>query len=291
MRTRNLLARLVIGMLAGSAAAEKIELANGDVLDGEVLERTADELVLKHEILGRLEIPTSQLSIATVKEGMFGTGFLRGWDRRLELGANGSDGNSDTLNVLGGLHLGFENDYHRFRLTSAYRLNEDEGDRTANNAFAEAVNDWLHPDRRWFPFVETRWDYDEFEDWDHRIAAGAGLGWKFYDTERFQLLGRAGLGASRTFGGEDERWVPEALLGLEGAWTIAENHKLTFYNKLYPDLDETGEFRNLSGLAWIIALNEELSLKLGAENEYESFAPEGTEKNDLRYTGSLLIGF
>jgi hypothetical protein len=95
---------------------------------------------------------------------------------------------------------------------------------------------------------------------------------------------------SRTFG-EDDRWVPELGLGLEGVWKIAENHRLTFYNKLYPDLIETGEFRNLSGAAWIIALNQELSLKLAAENEYESFAPEGTEKNDLRYTGSILIGF
>jgi hypothetical protein len=93
MSRRTLLVGLMIGVLAGSAAAEKIKLANGDVLDGEVVERTADKLVLKHENLGRLEIPTSQLSVATTKEGMFGTRFLRGWDRRLEVGASGR-GNS-----------------------------------------------------------------------------------------------------------------------------------------------------------------------------------------------------
>jgi putative salt-induced outer membrane protein YdiY len=276
---------------ATAARAEKVTLSNGDVLDGKILEKTDDKVVLEHAVLGRLEIPTDKLSIATTKAGMFGSGFLRGWDRRLEVGLNGSDGNSDTLNVLGGLHLGFKDDHHRFKLDGVYRLSRQDGDDTEHNAFAQGVHDWIAPDRRWFPFVDARWDFDEFEDWDHRIASHAGLGYALFETERFELIVRGGLGAYRTFGAEDDRWVPEALAGGEGIWRIASGHELSFYSWLYPDLDDTGEYRNLSGAAWKIGLTQEVSLKLSVENEYESLVEADTEHNDLRYTGSILIGF
>ena len=134
-------------------------------------------------------------------------------------------------------------------------------------------------------------DFDEFEDWGHRIASHAGLGYALFETERFELIVRGGFGAYRTFGAEDDRWVPEALAGGEGIWRIASGHELSFFSWLYPDLDDTGEFRNLSGAAWKIGLTQELSLKLSVENEYESLVEADTEHNDLRYTGSILIGF
>jgi putative salt-induced outer membrane protein YdiY len=294
MKRIRTLAALAVGwtiLALGSAGAETIKLKNGNELDGKVLERTDDVLVLQHENLGRLEIPTSQLALETSKAGMFGTGFLRDWERRLEVGVNGAQGNSDFFNVLGGLSLGFENDYHRWAIEARYRLNEKDGEKSAHSAFASVAKDWLHPGRLWFPFLETRYDYDEFQDWDHRLSGTAGVGYTFLDRKRFELLGRAGLGASRTWGSEDERIAPEALLGLEGDWAIAERQKLSFYTKLFLDLAETGEYRNLSGAAWVIALNDELSLKLGAENRYESRVEGDAERNDLRYVGSLLIGF
>jgi len=85
MQGRWLLFATAVGIAAGPAGAEKMKLANGDVLDGEVVDRDADGVVLEHPVLGRLEIPASQLSISTTREGMFGTTLLRGWDRRLEL--------------------------------------------------------------------------------------------------------------------------------------------------------------------------------------------------------------
>ena len=279
-------------LAAAAAGAETIELANGDEIECRVVEETDQKVVIQHEVLGRIELRRDQLA-SQETPGLFGTSFLRGWERTLQLGVNGQDGNSETLKVNGGLRLFHESDYDRWLIEGGYNLSRDEGETSSNNAFAQLVKDWLHPDRRWFPYAETRWDYDQFQAWDHRLSAGAGIGYSLFESERFELLGRLGAGASRTFGSDDDEITPELLLGLEGTWHVSERQRLSFYTKLYPDLGETGEYRNLSGAAWIVDVSRRdgLALKLGVDNRYESRALDDRKKNDLKYYGALLYDF
>lgn len=284
-------AGVLVSTLAGPAGAETIALANGNKLDGEVLERTDEVLVLQHENLGRLEIPVDQLAVETAKPGLLGTPFLRGWTRRLEVGVDGASGNSDFFNALVGLDLGYEDDYRRWDVSGGYTLDKQDGERSANRGYLGLTRDWLHPDRLWFPFVDTRYDYDEFRDWDHRLGGHAGIGYTLLKTERLRVLGRLGAGGSRTWGSEDDRFAPEGLAGLDATWKVNDHLAFTFSNKLFPDLQELGEFRNVTDAAWIVDLTGELAFKLGVDNRYESRVKGDAEANDVRYYGSILIGF
>jgi len=101
------------------------------------------------------------------------------------------------------------------------------------------------------------------------------------------------MGAIKEFNSPDEDVRPEALAGVDFSWQINERQSLNFSNYVYPDLGETGEFRNVTAVDWTIKIDQAdgLSLKFGINNEYESNAPSDAEKNDLKYFGALVFDF
>jgi hypothetical protein len=283
---------LALAAASGEATAKAIKLANGDVIDAEIVEETDEKIVVQHPSLGRLELRNEQLA-ARGKAGMFGTRFLEGWDRNLALGLSGTSGNSSTLSGVGKLHLGMQDEHRRWNVDGAYFLTKTNHDTDTSNGYLQAVRDFLDPARKWFPYAETRYEYDQFRDPDHRASAGAGIGYPLLDTERFSLLGRLGAGVSYQWGGSDSDLAPELLAGLEGKYLVSERQRITFYTKFYPDLSDPSEFRNLSGAAWQIDFDRSdgLSLLLGVENRYESAVSSDSERNDLKYYSTLVIDF
>lgn len=288
----SILAWLLLASVASAAGADTITLENGDEIQGTVLERTDERIVVEHENLGRLEIPADQLHSGE-KPGLFGTGLLEGWDRHLELGVNGADGNSNTFLGRAGLHVGRKTDFHRTSIDGAFLLTRDDGEDTAKNAFLQAQHDFLAPHRRWFPFLLARWDYDDFRDFDHQLALSTGVGYDILKSERFELSGRLGAGVSRRWGGVDDDWTPEALIGVSGAFHVDSRQRVTFYVTQYPDLSDLAEYRNLAGAAYVVDVGERdgISLKLGLDNEYYSNVGPDKKRNDVKYYGALLYDF
>jgi putative salt-induced outer membrane protein YdiY len=219
---------------------------------------------------------------------------LRGWNKQVQLGFTGSSGNSDTQDVLAGVRGSYADETKRWQFDSGYFRASTDGSRTKNQAFAMLLRDFLFPGRRIFAFATSRYDWDQFQEWDHRLNLAGGLGYAFVDREKFDLRGRAGVGVTKTFGSPgDDEWVPEAVLGLETEWLPAERQKITAYTTFYPSLSDLGEFRNLTGLDWSLLIVDGLglSLNLGVQNEYESDVGPGIEKNDLLYRAALLYDF
>ena len=113
--------------------------------------------------------------------------------------------------------------------------------------------------------------------------------------EDYQVTLRAGIGlrfASSTPANEDIR--PEGLeFGFDMDWQISERQKLHVDTTIFPDLDDTGEFRTLSNVAWSMLIDEErnISLNAGLANEYQSQVAAGREHNDLRIFAGLQIDF
>ena len=119
---------------------------------------------------------------------------------------------------------------------------------------------------------------------------GTGF-FKDWKRSAWSLIGRTGLGVSKEFGGDNDDWTPEALLGLESFWAISKHHSVEFKNSLYPNLDKLGEFRNLTELNWKIGLADinNLNLKVGFVNDYDSLANGESQENDFQYR--LLLAF
>jgi putative salt-induced outer membrane protein YdiY len=295
--------------LAGAAHADKLRLKNGDVLSGEIVETSDAGVVLEHAVLGRLAIAADQIDARAEgdaalpappappkppRPGLFGSPVLRGWNKQIQLGFTGSSGNSETQDVLVGVRGSFADETKRWQFDSGYFRASTDGSSTKNQAFAMLLRDFLFPGKKYFAFATTRYDWDQFQEWDHRLSLAGGLGYAFIDRETFDLRGRAGIGTTKTFGSPgDDEWVPEAVLGLETEWLPAERQKVTAYTTFFPSLSDLGEFRNLTGVDWSLSIADGLglSLNVGVQNEYESDVAPGIEKNDLLYRAALLYDF
>jgi len=325
IRTRSLTALALLLLSASAARAAVIELVNGDVLRGAVVEQTGEHVVFTHEVLGEIALPAAQVKAireepepadtapvtpavseaappapaeappaASEDPEIFGIRFLPGWTRQFEAGINGSDGNSQTLNFRAAFMGDYEDEEDRWHVGSVFTRQTTDNDTTRNDFFAEAIRDWLVPGEKHFYFAQGRYDYDDFQSWRHRASLAAGVGYQFIKSDKFDLIGRVGGGPTYTWGGDgDDTLTPEALLGIEGTWRITENQAFEFKNTLYPNLGDAGEFRNLTTLAYVIAMNKAkgLSLKLGIENEYESQTDDDSKHNDLKYFAALVFDF
>ena len=289
---------LVISTLAFQAGGDTLKLANGDQLNGEFLEWAVDHVVIDHPQLGEIRISLEQLDLDTGKPpspGLFGTTFLRGWNRNIDLGWTGRWGSTDTLNITAGLNFNYADEFRRWRLTGRYFLNmsTDADDDRDNNARIDLRRDWLFPGHDWFAFSAFRYQFDQYENWRHRTVLSIGPGYNLVHTEAHSLDLRAGPSFTKEYAGSQDS-KGEVVFGVDYDWTISSRSSLRLANDYYFQYTpELAEFRNLTTGEWRLSISEEPSLafKIGASNEYESQPDPGDKANDLRYYVSLGLDF
>lgn len=213
-----------------------------------------------------------------------------GWKHQVEVGINGSSGNTDATHIHAGYAADYADEQGTWKLVSAYDKSESDGEASRDQFFADLKKAWLWPDSPWFAFGQGRYDRDRFKDWDYRIAASGGIGYQLLQSDTWDIAGRLGLGGHLSRGEDYEMSTPEIIVALDAAWTITEREALSFTTAFYPSLDEAGEYRNLTTLDWIMKITEpgRLSMKLGLSNEYDSLASDESEKNDFKYHLSLV---
>jgi putative salt-induced outer membrane protein YdiY len=214
------------------------------------------------------------------------------WEGSLEIGINGTDGNSETLNLRGGGKAKRKTDRNMFSIGLDYHENRNGRIKTASRAFLDARDEVLFPDSPWTCFVHSTSDYDEFAAFDLRVAADVGVGYRFIKSDATSLLGRFGSGFSHEIGGVDDRYVPEGVFGMEFEHKFNCRHKLTLSTEYMPDWTNFDDYRLHSKAGWEIVLDEvrHLSMKLGVLDRYDS-TPHGKKPNDLEYSLMLLWGF
>lgn len=294
---------------SSAMAADQIRLANDDVLTGQVLDVTDTTIRFSHDLFGELELDSSKVEIlfeddvppgrssedvamAAMQDGEE-TVEEKEWSFKFVAAAAYATGNSETKNLSAIFTALRETDEMRTAFDAAYFYAESDGEKSDDKFTAGVVNDWLLPDSKWFIFADARFDYDSFQSWDYRFTAHVGAGYQFIDEDDFSLRGRAGIGVIREWESQNEDWRPEGLLGVEGEWKITERQTLRFDSTVYPDLDDTGEFRAVSNAAWSLQMDEELNLSLtvGARHEYQSQVDPGDDKNDLRVYAGVQFDF
>ncbi|MEN8183637.1 MAG: DUF481 domain-containing protein [Myxococcota bacterium] len=287
---------LVICACASLARADTLVLANGDTINGEIVEWEVTSVVLEHPQLGRIRLALDQLDIDIGKPpnpGLFGTDFLRGWTRSLDIGANGKDGNTVNQNLTVGLDLAYEDDFKRWAVTGRYFFASEDNATTDNNGRFDLRRDWLLPESEWFWRAATRYQFDKFESWQNRLVLFGGPGYHLIEHENYNLDGMMGLAFTREAGDRDVN-KGEAVLAFDYSWTVSEELSLRLTNQAFTELvPEAGELRNVThGEArWKLTEEPALSLKLGFENEYETDIEPGDERNDFYYYLSLGLGF
>lgn len=318
---------LALNLASVQAAADQVTLISGDVLNGSIVERTDRSLVLDHPLFGRMVIPSEQVAstMTTAKLEAAQQAAEEAteqqaeapptdetaeapqdetteaiepepepeWKSRFTLAGSGSFGNTDSQSLTTKVRSVRESKETITSFDAAYFFGSRSGDRNENRFTAGVRNDWLIPESRWFYFADARYDYDEFQGWDHRASGHVGLGYELIKEKDVSLKLRAGLGAVKEWGSEDDDIRPEALLGADFSWRISDNQQLVASSTIYPDLEDTGEFRAVNSAEWNALLDAEnnLSLTAGLLHEYQSEVDEGIDENDLKVYVGLSFDF
>lgn len=216
------------------------------------------------------------------------------WSGSVELGVNGSEGNTRTLNGRAGATATRETDEMLTKARFSYKTARDGSVTTENKAQFEVRNDWkLGKDSPWSVFAQGAVEWDEFQDWDARVSAFAGIGYAFIKDKDTTLNGRVGLGASQEIGGTDDDVTPEALLGADFSHNLTERQKITASVDVYPSLSDGGEFRAVARAAWEVVVDPEvkMNLKVGVEDRYDSDVAAGVKRSDFDYYALLVWSF
>lgn len=214
------------------------------------------------------------------------------WVNSAELGINGSAGNSEAFSFQAGTRFKRHTDFTLFDVRMSHNQTSAQGIATQNNTLIFV--DWERNigQSRWSTFIKNGLEWDEFKAFDLRYFINSGLSYNIYNTKDLKLAARFGAGASREFGGPDDRWVPEALFGGTYEHQVNARNKLIAKIDYFPEWTNFENYRLISDVAWEYLLDEKgnLSMKLGALNRYDS-TPNGTKASDLNYSALILYKF
>jgi putative salt-induced outer membrane protein YdiY len=214
------------------------------------------------------------------------------WEGGVELGLDGSEGNSQAFNLHFGANLKRKTDFNTLSSELDYKKNSANSVETVNKAFLDSRFEHLFQSSPWTWFAHNIEDYDEFKAYDLRVSIDTGIGYQWIKNDRTSLISRVGGGTTREIGGPDDQFIPEAVFGIEGEYKISKKQKLCASVEYRPNVTDFTDYRLYSKAAWEVLLDEEkhLSMKVSILDRYDSFS-DGLKPNDLDYALTLLWSF
>jgi len=307
-----------------------VTLATGDVLVGEILAWGETTLTLRHPILGQVQLPVEQV-LRVEERALTGRTAAKPaqqpeqaakpaqtaeqppaaeptkadaapkqpeqpkqWKGAVELGLNGSAGNTERVNLRLSAEATRVRPRDELYLAALYRTALEDRATVENRLELRSRQEWKSAGDRnpWRLFLTETLELDEFQDYDARVAMSGGFRYRFLDSDATRLIGRIGGGFSREIGSPDDKLKPEALGALELRHAFNSRLELRAVGEIYPDLQDTGEFRSLLRGSLDISLTDDKSLKLrlGAEHRFDS-TPGQAKSTDVDYFLTLVYNF
>jgi putative salt-induced outer membrane protein YdiY len=304
-------------LAAGGAFAQqpggKVDatLSSGDVIRGVLVSDDGKTVVIQHPVLGELKLAKENVkSVVAVPDAAppppppppppalppevkpDPDSFWKGWTGSLEFGLNGSDGNSQSVAMRAAANAKRDMSTMTTLLGISYVYGSQDGDKNLEHGEINARNDWKIGSP-WRIFATGKVEYDTFKDWEWRLSAFAGFGYEFIKTDNTLLLGRIGAGASKEFKSSKNRIEPELDIGLDWEHKIDERQKVFVSGDYYPSLHRFTDYRAVikAGYEVLVDPKNNLSLKLGAEDNYNSNPGPDRKKNDLLYFATIVYNF
>lgn len=219
--------------------------------------------------------------------------FWTGWKRSVRLGLNASQGNTENSNLNVQFHTVRKSEKYRTKLESEYRFATRNGVDSQNRFELDLRHEWLPPEGTkvgWWATASL--EMDEFQDWDYRITAHAGISYQFIKNEKTNFKARTGFGGSQTFGGTLDDFRPEALVtGIDLRHKINEVMNFELGSEYFVDVSQIKRDRLNNHLKWNILLDKESNMNLHFKltHRFDS-EPGGTKaNNDLYY--DITVGW
>jgi len=203
------------------------------------------------------------------------------WKGNVTLGGNRQDGNSDSMNVSVGALAVRRTENDRFLINILYNRSEDNGKRTAENAYGQMKYDYfLTP--KWYLYMNIDMLADDFQDINLRTSVGPGVGYQVWDAEDRKLGLEAGLSyinEDRNEGKDNDSIA--GRLGMNFLYRLFD--RVVFIDQLaiYPNLDETGEYTLRNEAALLTDIKANWALKISNIWDRNSDPESNLDKDDF----------
>ena len=210
------------------------------------------------------------------------------WHGNVSLGANFASGNSRSTNVgaTADATRATPQDKWAFYFNAAYGESKSDGvtTKTADTLRGGGRYEWnLTP--RAFAFGSIDLERDGLVDLDLRSVFGAGMGYYVIKekTVTWQLLGGVAYTDDNYEDPALDRGYAALILAEESSHAFTENTSFKQRLAIYPDLDETGEYRATFDATLANKLGGNWTLNLTLNWRYNSLPPDGLKKNDTLF--------
>ncbi len=215
------------------------------------------------------------------------------WEGSFQIGFDGSEGNSESMNIHLGADVKRKQDVHLLYVNVEYNRKNADYTNTTNKLYSQERYERIIRNTNWSLFWEATGEYDEFQEYEFRVTSHAGVGRMIFKTLDAVLKGRFGAGFSHEFGGpRDDYYAPELLLAFDYERKVFDRQKLIASVEYMPDMSDFTEYRLNSYAGWEVQLDDDshLNLRFAVRNRYNS-ASGKSKPNDLDYAALLLWKF
>ena len=212
------------------------------------------------------------------------------WRRKVELGINTAQGNSETLSCDASASVAKETEETSYLLKAGGRYGKSAGDKDTENAMAEAKIQRRLTERL-YTVAEANIYHDQIADLAYRARGSVALGCHVVRSERMLLSAEAGPGyIAEKKGGLNEGFIA-GRVGQYFDFLATPSLQLWESIEYVPSLEDSRVyFINAEiGLESVLAPN--LSLRCVVENRLDSAPAEDKERYDLLTTTSLVWKF
>jgi putative salt-induced outer membrane protein YdiY len=213
------------------------------------------------------------------------------WAFRLEMGLNGSTGNTERFNFNGRAEANRTEPDDRLKLYTEAHYGQENGVKSKNEAIA-GIRYEKDLSERWFLFGKGEAEYDEFEQISYRLTGSGGIGYFWVREKDLEFKTRVGVGYQHeTFFGGSNTDRPILDLGYDFRWDVWEYLRFTNSLTLFPSLlDPMDKWRAVMETAGEIPLAKDglWRVRAGMRNEYNNEPRPGVDRLDTTYFLNLV---
>ena len=288
-----------------------LTLYSSEQIHGTFLKIVDEQVQIQHPLMGKVKIPLVDIKLVVFAEisedekqklaeaKAKKEEAKKIWDASVELGLNGSQGNSQNFNFRTAASTKRETERNKttFNIIYVLALSENsttgQNERTDNKLFMDTRSEWPFPKYpRWDYYVSGSLEFNEFTAYDIRLVANTGFGYNWLQKEKIKLSTSLGGGVSREFKGGNDELVPEVPGTIQFEWMITSLLTLTAKAEVFPNLRQLGNFRTgeILTLSNFFSEKKKVGLNFGIDHQYTSI-PDGAKNNDIDYFLTLFWRF
>lgn len=215
---------------------------------------------------------------------------VRDWTKKIGLGGRYSDGNSHLQSADLSAEFERRTSRHFSQITIAGQYGQANGVRGTNRWIGNSTTD-VSARGDWIYFAKVMDEYDEFQNLDYRGSFATGMGYRFYDEDKYRMIARFGPAVTgEVFHKPVTRRVTPGVFGeIEVRWPLSERVRLEQKTTFLPSVSQIEMLRANNNTGILFALDAEERWNLKFDFQYQFIGRPNPGRQPADYWANMLI--